>query len=117
MHPATPLIPAIWSPSKHARHREILHLHVGEQGAVRLQEDGRKVAWSWGECVRQVDRRKQRPQPDTPSVLSPGCFWHGYRNHEDKSHQCAVSRGSEDFSEIAAVTAGAERFAKYETDT
>lgn len=40
MHPATPLIPAIWSSSKHAGDVKIPHLDVGEQ-----QAPGIKMEW------------------------------------------------------------------------
>lgn len=40
MHPATPLIPAIWSSSKHAGDVKIPHLDVGEQQAPRIKMDG-----------------------------------------------------------------------------
>lgn len=40
MHPATPLIPAIWSSSKHAGDVKIPHLDVGEQQAPWIKMDG-----------------------------------------------------------------------------
>lgn len=39
MHPATPLIPAIWSSSKHAGDVKIPHLDVGEQQAPGIKMD------------------------------------------------------------------------------
>lgn len=46
MHPATPLIPAIWSSSKHAGDVKIPHLDVGEQQAPESKWMG------WGEWSR-----------------------------------------------------------------
>ena len=46
MHPATPLIPAIWSSSKHAGDVKIPHLDVGEQQAPQSKWMG------WGEWRR-----------------------------------------------------------------
>lgn len=50
MHPATPLIPAIWSSSKHAGDVKIPHLDVGEQQAPRIKMvgvRGRKEGEEW----------------------------------------------------------------------
>lgn len=57
MHPATPLIPAIWSSSKHAGDVKIPHLDVGEQQAPRIKMVGVRRRKEGEEC-RSVARRR-----------------------------------------------------------
>lgn len=75
MHPATPLIPAIWSSSKHARDVKIPHLDVGEQQAPESKWMG------WGEWRR----------------VENGGVWHGVLKEEKEEvrrHKVAVGVGS-----------------------
>lgn len=80
MHPATPLIPAIWSSSKHAGDVKIPHLDVGEQQqAPRIQMVGvrrRKEAKEWRSVARRrvgdggdAEGRQQHVASTRPGII------------------------------------------------
>lgn len=78
MHPATPLIPAIWSSSKHAGDVKIPHLDVGEQQAP----ESKWMGWGkWrrvenGGCWRRRRRRRHKVVVVEEGVGSGMCHPH-----------------------------------------
>lgn len=75
MHPATPLIPAIWSSSKHAGDVKIPHLDVGEQQAPRIKMVGvrrRKEGEEWRRRVGAAQGGDAEGRQQHVSSTRPG---------------------------------------------